>query len=90
MIAEIDRERGQATARMVEEAGFEALFVETDVTKRLTVGASALEAKRARADLQQPRQRRAAVVAPERGVAGARHVRKLVAFVPFRIRLHAE
>jgi NAD(P)-dependent dehydrogenase (short-subunit alcohol dehydrogenase family) len=32
VIAEIDRERGLATERMVKDAGFEALFVETDVT----------------------------------------------------------
>ena len=32
-IAEIDRERGLATERMVKDAGGEALFVETDVTK---------------------------------------------------------
>jgi NAD(P)-dependent dehydrogenase (short-subunit alcohol dehydrogenase family) len=30
-IAEIDRERGRATEAMVKEAGFDALFVETDV-----------------------------------------------------------
>jgi NAD(P)-dependent dehydrogenase (short-subunit alcohol dehydrogenase family) len=32
VVAEIDRERGLATERMVEDAGGEALFVETDVT----------------------------------------------------------
>ena len=32
VIAEIDRERGRATEAMVKAAGFEALFVETDVT----------------------------------------------------------
>ena len=32
VIAEIDRELGLATERMAKDAGFEALFVETDVT----------------------------------------------------------
>ena len=32
-IAEIDREKGLATERMVREAGGDALFVHTDVTK---------------------------------------------------------
>jgi NAD(P)-dependent dehydrogenase (short-subunit alcohol dehydrogenase family) len=32
VIAEIDRERGRATEAMLKEGGYEALFVETDVT----------------------------------------------------------
>jgi NAD(P)-dependent dehydrogenase (short-subunit alcohol dehydrogenase family) len=32
VIAEIDRERGLATERMLKDAGFDGLFVETDVT----------------------------------------------------------
>src|SRR5687768_15032782 len=43
VIAEIDRERGRATEAMVKEAGFEALFVETDVTNEES-DARALEA----------------------------------------------